>query len=97
MKTILTAAALSLLAVTGAQAAGISAANGVELRSVELTNAREISENRSTTINVTVGAPKQVSVATLPPRDRVEAGYKADASVTVSSFPTKQVVTYTAR
>ncbi|NEY91927.1 hypothetical protein [Tabrizicola oligotrophica] len=87
MKSFLTATALSLLAVTAAQASGNAAPTGVELRPVELTNARDIADNGSSSITVTIGAPKEVSATLLPPRDRVEAGYKADSTVTLSAFP----------
>lgn len=88
MKSLLTVAALSLLAVSAAQASGITAAEGSALRAVELTNARQIHDAGSSSISVTVGAPKEVSAAVLPPRDRAEAGYKASDTVTLSTFPT---------
>lgn len=87
MKSLLTAAALSLLAVSAAQASGIAAAEGTALRTVELTNARQIHDAGSSSITVTVGTPKQVSATVLPPRDRVEAGYKANDTVMLSTFP----------
>ena len=87
MKSFLTAAALSLLAVTSAQASGVPTSNGVELRSVELTNNKDIREAGGSSATVTVGAPTELPVAVLSPRDRVEAGYKAAGSVAGSVFP----------
>lgn len=87
MKSIFTAAALSLLAVSAAHASGIASAEASELRTVELTNARQIHDAGSSSITVTVGTPKELSAVVLPPRDRVEAGYKAGDSVTLSVFP----------
>jgi len=88
MKSLLTAAALSLLAVSTAQASSITAAEGATSRTVELTNARQIHDAGSSSISVTVGTPKEVSAVVLLPRDRVEAGYKAGDTVTLSVFPT---------
>lgn len=85
MKTIFTAVSLSLLAASGAYASG-AAAPGVEGRTITLTDARDIRENAGPVVNLTVGTPKEVSINVLPPRDRVEAGYKADATVTLSTF-----------
>lgn len=87
MKTIFTAFAVSLLAVSAASASGVAASDNAAQRTVELTNAREIHEAGSASITVTVGAPKEVSATILPTRDRVEAGYKAGATLTVSTFP----------
>lgn len=87
MKSIIAAAALSLLAVSAAHASGIASAEASELRTVELTNARQIHDAGSSSITVTVGTPKELSAVVLPPRDRVEAGYKAGDSVTFSVFP----------
>lgn len=87
MKSLLTAAALSLLAVSTAHASGIAAAESNALRTVELTNAREIHDAGSSSISVTVGTPKEFSAIVLPPRDRAEAGYKASDTVTLSAFP----------
>lgn len=87
MKTLFTALAVSLLAVSAASASGIAASGDTTQRTVELTNARQIHEAGSSSITVTVGAPKEVSATLLPTRERVEAGYKADATLTVSAFP----------
>ena len=97
MKSFLTAAALSLLAVTAAQASGVPASNGVELRSVELTDSKDIREAGSSSVTVTVGAPTDLPVAVPPPRDRVEAGFKAEGSVTGSVFPEAPGATSSAR
>ena len=87
MKSIIAAAALSLLAVSAAHASGIASAEGSAYRTVELTNARQIREAGSSSITLTVGTPKELSAVVLPPRDRAEAGYKADDSITLSVFP----------
>lgn len=93
MKTLFATLAVSLLAVSAAQASGIAAVDGASQRTVELTNGREIHDAGSSSITVTVGSPKEVSAAILPPRDRVEAGYKADATLTQSVFTAGAVAT----
>jgi hypothetical protein len=92
MKPLFTALAISLLAVSAASASGVAATDGANLRTVELTNAREIHDAGSSSISVTVGTPKEVSIATLPPRDRAEAGYKGNATVTQWTFPSAEPV-----
>lgn len=88
MKTLFATLAVSLLAVSAAQASSLASVDGATQRSVELTNARAIHDAGSSSITVTVGTPKEVSATVLPPRDRAEAGYKAGAIVTLSAFPT---------
>ena len=88
MKTFLTAAALSLLAVTAAQAASPLAANGVEVRTASVSSAKDINDNGGSTVTFTIGAAKEVPVATLSPRDRAVAIQKSEATTTVSSFGT---------
>lgn len=92
MKTIFATLAVSLLAVSAAQASSLVPADGATLRNVELTDSRDIRDAGSSSITVTVGAPKEVTAVALPPRDRVEAGYKADQTVTLSVFPAGEVV-----
>lgn len=87
MKSFVTAAALSFLAATAVQAAGNVAPGGVELRNANVTSPKERIEINQDVKTLTIGAPKEVSISVLPPRDRAEAGYKADAALTVSSFP----------
>lgn len=86
MKSILTAAALALLTATGAQAANIPAADAGQVREIKLNNGQDIRDAGSSSVSATVGAPTELPVAVLPPRDRVEAGYKADSVVLGSTF-----------
>lgn len=90
MKAIFTAVALSILAATAAQAAGANAPSALQQREVSLTNGKDIAENRGQTVTVTVGAPKELSTTALPPRDRVEAGYKAQTTINAYSFSSSQ-------
>lgn len=90
MKTIFTAAALSLLAVTAVQASNAPALEGVGQRTIALTNGQDIRDYGSASASATVGAPKEAPVAVLPPRDRVEAGYKAQGVIGQSLFPSTE-------
>lgn len=97
MKSILTAAALALLTATGAQAANIPAADAGQVREIKLNNGQDIRDAGSSSVSATVGAPTELSISVLPPRDRVEAGYKAGSVITSSTFGGAPVVSVGAR
>lgn len=87
MKTFIIAATISVLGVAPVLAASPLAGQNVEQRSVVVSNAREKVDLGTDSILVTVGATVEAPAATLTPRDRAEAGLRADATVSVATFP----------
>ena len=87
MKTILTAAALSLVAASGAFAANVSPAEGLGQRQIELSSGQDIRDYGSATVVATVGAPQELPASQLAPRDRAAFGLKLGDAVNASAFP----------
>ena len=86
MKSLITAAALSLIAVSGAHATNLSPAEGLGQRQIELTSGQDIRDYGNATVVATVGTPKELPASQLAPRDRANARYKAGDAVTASAF-----------